>query len=107
MIATNETGGRRSKSNTAGAKIKVTLILDIRINILPYDLRQTFVLHLLSFSRIKACVIRGLLLLIDTKLVAFMKLNPFRLCWTNESYSRDQCMKFVYLNCGSKLFRGN
>ena len=51
VVATNETGGRRSKSNTAGAKIKVILILETRINILLHDLRQTLVLHLLSFSR--------------------------------------------------------
>ena len=59
VVATNETGGRRSKSNTAGAKIKVILILETRINILLHDLRQTLVLHLLSFSRLKASDVGG------------------------------------------------
>ena len=59
VVATNETGGRRSKSNTAGAKIKVIRILETRINILLHDLRQTLVLHLLSFSRLKASGVGG------------------------------------------------
>lgn len=76
VVATNETGGRRSKSNTAGAKIKVILILETHKHSAPRPSSDTCSASVKFFS-LKSSGVVGCFFL-DTTLVTFVKLNPFR-----------------------------